>query len=115
MGKDLRKILYTITNTLCSIQPLQGSYDNGGSGGTDYTNDLANCLKEWVGAEIDDSLWRQATPLHGDAIKAVGEIHTLLNGSSEITLTPYQIMDKSQTHYERINQDRRKTFEQVFL
>ena len=99
---------------------FQGDYDSLTSSSTDYTDELAQCLKDWVVTEIDlkldDSWWKYATAAHGAAREAVGEIYKHLNGTSithmtDLSLDPADIMVTcTNKYYDTITDNRGKSF-----
>ena len=94
---------------------FQGDVDGGGSNNADYTDELAKCLKDWVGAEIDSKLdkafWNEATEAHGSARTAVGNIYNMLNGTTMTNMKdPKDILEVCHHFYEDIETSRSKSF-----
>ena len=66
---------------------------------SDYTEELKDCLTNWIDAEIDTTLWEQATVAHANTIIAHYNIFQHLNDS---TTPPQETLALAKDDYAKI-------------
>ena len=96
---------------------MQSYLDGGGSSSskqTDYTNELAECLKEWVSVEIDQTLWEAAKEAHAEAVtqmgNLVGKINSTIGGDpNDSSNNPNVVLEEVDVYYGRIFDAKSKT------
>merc|ERR1712012_500112 len=82
---------------------FRGQDDDDSDEEIEYMNELTDCLKSWVSAEIDETLWGQATSAHSHFIVDLGHLYDALNETIDSNATdPDGIMKATQIYYDRM-------------